>query len=78
MTSTVLARVCSAMLATPTSESVSAGSAMWRSASAKVTSAERVPMGAENPMGNHPSPTPSATSSTSPTQNVGIDASTKQ
>ena len=43
------------MFATPTTESVSAGSARWCIASASVTSAADTPMGTENPNGNHPS-----------------------
>ena len=49
---------------------------MWRAASAKVTSEAATPRGTENPKGNHPSPTENTMSATSPSQNVGVDAST--
>lgn len=74
----VFSRVCSAMFATPTTESVSAGRARWCSASASVTSAADTPMGTENPNGNQPSHTENTMRNTSPSQNVGTDANRKQ
>ena len=74
----VFSRVCSAMFATPTTESVSAGSARWCNASASVTSAADTPMGTEKPNGNQPSHTENTMRNTSPSQNVGTDASRKQ
>ena len=71
----VFSRVCRAMLATPMIESVRAGSTMWCRVSAKVTSAADFPMGTENPKGNHPSHTENTMSITSPSQNVGTEAS---
>ena len=66
------------MLATPVTESVSAGSTRWCAASESVTSAADTPMGTENPMGNHPSCTAKIIRMSKPSQNVGVDASRKQ
>ena len=66
------------MFATPTTDSVSAGRTRWQAESKIVTSAALLPMGTEKPNGSQPSQTENTISMTSPNQNVGVDASTKQ
>ena len=66
------------MLATPRTDRVRAGSTMWCSVSAKLTSDAATPMGTEKPKGNQPSCTLNTMSITRASQNVGVEASTRQ
>ena len=72
----VFSRVCKAMFATPTKDSVSAGSTMHCSCCSTVTCDAGTPMGTENPNGNQPNATLNTMSISSPSQNVGVEAST--